>query len=382
MKYQDPKLELRETRRGWQYSIRPYISVVNSDGTVTRRQQRKILGYKAEISATEAKVRKQEVMAAINQGHYFVSVQVKFGAVLDRFEAVKFPVLDPSTIAKYSYHIRKNIRPTFGNMRVCDVDTSLVQEWVNKKRSAGLSHQTLVDMKTLLGGIFNSAKTWKLFKGDNPCVGVELGPKRVVWEKKLLRQEDLQRLLAAVDDQLQLLIKTAFVTGLRISELLGLQWQDVDLEHGTITVRRVYHGHFGEGKSARAHRTHQLGQLVEEFRWGCGEARPEGFVFYDGVPSNPHEYKTLLRRLKEVLQTLHLDFKGFGFHLFRRQNISWRQEAGASSFEAQMLAGHAHPATTWNYTLVDPAREREQVDRMLARLVEEDPVSYGSKLTN
>src|SRR5438046_7269862 len=42
---------------------------------------------------------------------------------------------------------------------------------------------------------------------------------------------------------------------------------------------------------------------------------------------------------------------GFGMHVFRRLNITWRQHAGASPFEAQKAAGHARPSTTWMYTI-------------------------------
>ena len=55
--------------------------------------------------------------------------------------------------------------------------------------------------------------------------------------------------------------------------------------------------------------------------------------------------------------------------MFRRQNISWRQDAGAHPFEAQKAAGHAKPSTTWDYTITDSEREKAQVGKMFDRLI-------------
>jgi hypothetical protein len=54
-------------------------------------------------------------------------------------------------------------------------------------------------------------------------------------------------------------------------------------------------------------------------------------------------------------------------HEFRRLNISWRQEAGATPFEAQKAAGHAQPSTTWVYTITDDGREQSHVNAILQR---------------
>ena len=73
------------------------------------------------------------------------------------------------------------------------------------------------------------------------------------------------------------------------------------------------------------------------------------------------------------MQTIHLVpltayHPGFGMHTFRRLNIYWRQEVGATPFEAMKAAGQAKPSTTRDYTITDAEREREHVTQMLARL--------------
>ncbi len=55
-------------------------------------------------------------------------------------------------------------------------------------------------------------------------------------------------------------------------------------------------------------------------------------------------------------------------HTFRRLNVTWRQEVGATPIEAQKAAGHASLDMTFLYTQTDEAREREHVGRILDRL--------------
>ena len=61
-------------------------------------------------------------------------------------------------------------------------------------------------------------------------------------------------------------------------------------------------------------------------------------------------------------------FEGFGMHTFRRLNVTWRQEVGATPIEAQKAAGHASLDMTFLYTQIEETRERSHVERILERL--------------
>ena len=67
-------------------------------------------------------------------------------------------------------------------------------------------------------------------------------------------------------------------------------------------------------------------------------------------------------------------------HVFRCLNITWRQHAGASPFEAQKAAGHARPSTTWMYTITDDEREEQHVDWIWKRIGGEPSRSECRKL--
>jgi len=55
-------------------------------------------------------------------------------------------------------------------------------------------------------------------------------------------------------------------------------------------------------------------------------------------------------------------------HVFRRLNVTWRQQAGATPVEAQKAAGHASLDMTMLYTQTEEEREREHVEKIMERL--------------
>lgn len=72
-----------------------------------------------------------------------------------------------------------------------------------------------------------------------------------------------------------------------------------------------------------------------------------------------------------MVKRLGLYYRGFGWHAFRRQYITWRQTVGgATPIEAQKAARHGSLDMTLLYTLEDPERSRAQVDRMFDKLIE------------
>jgi integrase len=61
--------------------------------------------------------------------------------------------------------------------------------------------------------------------------------------------------------------------------------------------------------------------------------------------------------LKRAAAAEGCDFPGLGPHSFRRANITWRQEVGASSIEASKIAGHSTVRMTEEYTKIQLTRQ-------------------------
>lgn len=83
------------------------------------------------------------------------------------------------------------------------------------------------------------AKKWGYFSGANPVAGVELPEKIAVREKHVLAPEQISRLMEVVPEPARTMVGLCLLTGLRIGEVLGLPWNNVDLASGQIRSRKL-----------------------------------------------------------------------------------------------------------------------------------------------
>jgi len=375
-KYQNARLEIRRDVERPYYFVRVTVPVLTETGRRLKRV-RKILGFIDEMTVKQAKQQRGELLEVVNAGRIFVQAQIKFKDVARRFLDVRVPQLGFATQKKYRTQIENHILPAFSELRLCDIDRPAVEGWLAAKAEAGLGWWSRTDLKGVLSAIFTAAIDWKLWSGDNPTKGVRVGKKRLVREKRLLAPEELRTILAAVCDRARFIILILFGLGLRISEALGLRWRDIDFDRGTLCVRRRWYrgdlGDEGETKSDNSFRAVQLGPLVEEFRRRYpGPHVRDQFIFTGDDGVMPPDDRDLLRyEFRPVLKRINLYYPGFGWHAFRRQNVTWRQQVGgATPLEAQKAAGHGSLDMTYLYTLTDTARERAQVQAIFDKLLE------------
>jgi integrase len=375
-KYQNPKLEIRSDVKRPYYFVRVTVPKITTEGRRLKREA-KILGFVDKISIKDARKLRASLLEVVNAGRVLVQSQIRFKDVARRFQDVRLPQLGFATQKKYNAEIENHILPAFGELRMCDIDRPAVEAWLNAKAIAGLGWWSRVDLKGVLSAIFTAANDWKLWEGENPTMGVRVGRKKLVREKRLLTAEQLRTILAALAERERFIVLLLFGLGLRISEALGLRWSDVDLAAGTIAIRRRWYrgdlGEDGDTKSAAGERKLQLGRaLADEFKQrNPGVHRHGEFVFLGDDGRLPPDDRDLLREcFRPVVKRLGLWYKGFGWHAFRRQNVTWRQHAGATPTEAMRAAGHSSMDMTLLYTLSDAERERSQVDAMFERLME------------
>ncbi|PYU96654.1 MAG: hypothetical protein DMG25_01250, partial [Acidobacteria bacterium] len=98
------------------------------------------------------------------------------------------------------------------------------------------------------------------------------------------------------------------------------------------------------------------------------DAKADGYVFE--TDGNPFDDRAILKNfIRPAAKRLGFYFAGFGWHSFRRQNLTEIQEEGATPFEAQAQAGHARPTMTSDYTIVTLERRKQAVLRLQERLL-------------
>ncbi|GGH10784.1 tyrosine-type recombinase/integrase [Silvibacterium dinghuense] len=143
----------------------------------------------------------------------------------------------PTTIRGYLEYFPQYILPKWAEMPVDEVKAVAVEKWL---RSLDLAPATKSKIRNLMSSLFSHLIRHELLKGENVMRSVRQGSKRV----KIPEVLDLGELQALVREiktpHARAIVLTAAATGLRRSEIQGLQWQDLDFENNWINLRRGY----------------------------------------------------------------------------------------------------------------------------------------------
>src|ERR671939_1221416 len=142
------------------------------------------------------------------------------------------------TLENYRYHLDKHLLPAFGRKRLPEITTDDIAQLIARLRTRGLAAKTINGALVPLGRILQHA----LRRGhitDNPLRRLEQHerPRTHRRQQRVLDHHEITRLLDAALPRYRTFLATALYTGMRLSELLGLTWNDIDLDHGLIHVR-------------------------------------------------------------------------------------------------------------------------------------------------
>ncbi len=377
MRVQDPDIFTTQGKNP-RYYIRPWIDTFDSSGNATKKQQRVYLGSVAEMNKRQAIKKKNEVMARINRSQVVLQAQIPFGQLLEYYgdEFVKNPEkLAASTRAKYEAHIEKHIRPAWQDAALCEIRGLEIDRWLSEKAKPrvvtvagkpvikpGLSWNTRTDLRNLMSGIFTKAAEWGLWQGENPVTRVSVGRKKTARPHRKLTTEETRGLLEVLPADVRRICEVALYCTLRISEVLGLQWQHIDFQHGLIHVRqRFYRGDLDTVKSERSARDVPMGELSQDLAAIYpGAGHDNEFVFSVHTHLKKEKCGRILRddrginqyflRPAAVAQKVY--YVGFGFHAFRREAVT-ELAALAGANQAQRMAGHSRADMSLHYTQAD-----------------------------
>ncbi len=249
--------------------------------------------------------------------------------------------------AKYIKSIKlsfRMIKDFLGEAELSEVTPKRVEQFQaftfrRAKHSAHLYHRTLK-------AAFNKAVQWNYIE-SNPFK--EVSPPKI--QKKIpvfIEKKELEEIMRQVkSESLRNLFEVGFNTGLRLSELISLQWSDVDLKRGEIVI-----GNTGEfitkGKSARtiplnAQMRSKLSTLHSVSR--CKYVFPNERLrpFNDDYVSRQFKYAVRDANLSEQIH----------FHTLRHSFASRLVQRGISLYIVKELLGHSDISTTQIYAHLD-----------------------------
>lgn len=163
-------------------------------------------------------------------------------AWLDRCERER---VKPRTYSRYKGLIVQHILPELGDTQIDDLGRRQISEFLTAHQADGnlrgeaLSATSTNLMLTVLNAAFTYACDMELLSA-NPCDRIRRVPGPPSRVEAFTREEQrrLEEAIAAWEDRRLFGIRLCLYTGLRIGELLGLEWQDVDMEKAFCTSER------------------------------------------------------------------------------------------------------------------------------------------------
>ena len=191
---------------------------------------------------------------------------VSFGAVIQRYLAEEIPER-VSTASRYRCWLKNHVEPKWRDYPLEQIKPLLVEDWLKKLNLAPKSKSHL---KNLMRVLFNAAMRWELISYQhNPMslVRVKDGSKRQR-EPKALSVEEFRKVLDYIPEPFRTMCIVAMCLGLRVSEILGLRWRDIDWDGLRLAVRQAYvYGKPGDVKTQASHRWMPLdSSLAEKLR--------------------------------------------------------------------------------------------------------------------
>jgi integrase len=369
-RYQFGCVERKTRRKGpdvWALRYREQLS----DGTSVHKST--IVGT-VEQYATESQARRaaQTLLFRINAENPNTRV-VTFGALIDHYLKEELPDRH-STARGYQCWLRNHIRPKWGEYPIDQIKPLAVEQWL---KGLDLAPKSKGHLKNQMRILFNCAMRWELLPYQaNPMglVRVRDSSKRVR-VPAVLTIEQFQEVLLHIPEPYRTMCVVAGCLGLRISEVLGLQWCDFDWEKHQVQIRRSWvYAHIGEPKTENSKRPmpldlalekllrdhrHRVPPTLQESEWVFPSQRT-------GMPSHPWsaQRRWLLRAGDKV------GVGRLGWHAFRHTYSTLLNEYGTDVKVQQELLRHADIRTTMNiYTRAVPARLREANSKLVRLLL-------------
>jgi integrase len=286
----------------------------------------------------------------------------------------------PSTYVRYRDLLRLHVIPTLGNVKLSVIESKDLMRLYAQKRDEGLSPRTVGHVHRVLHRALEG------YPGRSALFQTVKAPSVPASEMKALSPEESRRLLAESENgPLHALYVLALTTGMRQSELLGLKWQDIDLEGSRLSIRRAIRWVSGLGfveaepKSASSKRSIVVTPLaisaLRRHRTEQAERRLQALVWDDNdlVVSNevgrPIEATNLIRRsFHPLLEKARLP-RAIRFHDLRHTAATLLLGQNVNVKIVSEMLGHSKIAVTLDlYQHVTPNMQQEAARQMEAVL--------------
>lgn len=334
----------------------------------------------------------KEVDAGVMVGHSKMTV----AGWLDKYLSVYCSEREVTTIEGYTRYVNNHIIPVIGSVLLKDLKSIHIQNFYNHERTIprmrtqlkdgktilvmkdnkpvpvmkdgkpviGYSEKTILQEHRILKRAFDKA-TNDGFMMKNPCDGVD-APSPVEYEPTIYNEDEYLLLLDKLEGhRMESVILIAGMCGLRRAELMGLTWDDVNLETGIISVERNVVP-TSDGNITKDPKTRKS---AREFSIPSGiiprlkQIRGIGRLYnrLDGDDYHPGSVSRMFKEFLEVNGLRHIRL-----HDLRHFNGTMMLKHGVTEREASERLGHSNLMMTKKYQHVLKDMDQSSADKLNA----------------
>lgn len=373
-RYQNGSLKLMPRRSGpavWVYRWR------ETDEHGERQLRKHVIGtasqYPTKASASSAI---ESLKMTVNrQGFQRMAGPRTFSALVKHYRLKELPEENHQRKTKktkkvYESNLKNHIVPKWGDYQLRNIFAAEVEEWLERLTLAPGSRAKI---RNQMSAIFRHGIRWGwIGEHENPITTVRTSAKRLTVPETLTAEEFLT-LYGKLPDRERAMVTICATTGLRVSEVLGLKWENIDTGTGLADVQRsVVDGAVGDCKSEVSKQPVPLDALtldeLQSWRKITMYASDEDWVFaserlFGKMPiwSNASLQKVLQPAARRARIT-----KVIGWHTFRHTYSTMLAENGNDVKVVQELMRHAKLSTTMEiYTHPRMEKKREAQSKVV-----------------
>lgn len=295
---------------------------MNSKSRVSQSEAKNRLSKKIDKKIKESAAVKEEILPTVQE------VFVEWRIIRDQELKVSSQFVE---VSAFNIFLKE-----FGNLKIREVTTAKIQKFF---MGLNLAPTTLSLRKTYYRLLFSYAKRMG-YVNENPIENIVLPKVKLTHEQiqmkkeKFLDKRDMRKVLDYLYQDMwhfrkALMFEFLFLTGLRIGELLAIQWEDVDLDNQRLYIRHTLNIHgvparnreLLSPKTSHSYRSLMLdNRSMEIIEFFASEYKDKNFVFV-GAKKQTYGPDTLSRVFKKACTKV-LGEGQYNLHMLRHSHIS------------------------------------------------------------
>lgn len=375
-RFQDPEPEL--VGNWWQ--VRVYEDHYSNGRRIRKRKRIRLAP--ASMPVREVQKLKAEHLRPLNQGLITAGSATTFETFVQSvYTTTELPLMATTTQGRSRGIIDNYLIPNFGSLCLRELTPLTMQKFIsgfdisgsgnraredseNGGRRKRLSRESVDKIRDVLSSVLGAAVKYG-FLVTNPAEGLQVPPEKrgKRRHKPFIRPEQFAMLVELIQEPYATMVYVAVYTGLRVSELIGLRWDDI--HERSITIDERYcRGDWGEPKSDASNTTipvnakvieriKRLRTLTVEVRAGLAIRRfravksggPDDLVFQSVKDGRPmRDNNILARHIKPAARKL--DIPWVNWLVLRRSYATWLRMVGTDPRDRQSLMRHSRFTTT------------------------------------